>query len=261
MKKEEIIALWQEKMQGTISQENEQLLTQYLNSERQLEEEFSGLADTWHKLDLIKTPTPSSSMDVRFQQMLSKQIRKAQPSPNLVRQFFHQLQSSWQLGLASLLVGIFIGWGFSSPSNTKNDLKELSTEIQSIKQMMVLTLIEQPKAQERIRAVNLVSELPQADQKIIDALISTLHIDANVNVRLAALESLVRYADEPAVRQALVETLARQESPLMQVAVADILVQIQEKSSLEVMKNLKNSVMDDFVKEKLTESIHSLQKS
>ena len=110
----------------------------------------------------------------------------------------------------------------------------------------------------RSRAVNLAAELPNADEQVINALIMTLNNDENLNVRLASLESLIRYADLPGVRGALIDALKDQESPIMQVAIADALVAIQEKSSIETMKSLKENVEDELVRSKLEENIQTL---
>ena len=179
--------------------------------------------------------------------------------PNVLDWIVAQMTKSWQVGLASLVMGLFIGWWMLPSQDQKQDIAQLSSEIQSMKEMMMLTLIEQPKAQERIRAVNMAAEMPQADEKVINALISTLNHDDNINVRLASLESLVRYVDEPDVRHALVDALKMQESPLMLVAIADVLVAIQEKSSVDAMEKLKENTEDEFVKEKLHESIETLK--
>lgn len=252
--------LWQDKMSGDISQNEEKALAEFLAANPEMATELKEMEQTWQLFEEIERPEPSAQMDARFEGMLAAYAEKQKEvRPNVLDWIVAQMTRSWQVGLASLVMGLFIGWWMLPSQDQKQDIAQLSNEIQSMKEMMMLTLIEQPKAQERIKAVNLAAELPKADEKVVNALIATLNNDENVNVRLASLESLVRYVDEPNVRQALVDALKMQESPLLLVAIADVLVAIQEKSSVDAMEQLKESTEDEFVKEKLDESIQTLR--
>ncbi len=252
--------LWQDKLTGEISEKEEKALEQFLEANPEVKTELNDLEKTWDLFEDIDRPAPSQSMDARFEGMMAAYAHRQKESrPNVLDWIVEQMTRSWQVGLAALVMGLFIGWWMLPSQDQQQDIQQLSNEIQSMKEMMMLTLIEQPKAQERIRAVNLAAELPKADAKVVNALIATLNNDDNVNVRLASLESLVRYVDEPNVRQALVDALKMQESPLVLIAIADVLVAIQERSSVETMEQLQESVQDEFVKEKLNESIKTLK--
>ncbi|WP_425389563.1 HEAT repeat domain-containing protein [Ekhidna sp.] len=252
--------LWQDKLAGNISENEEKALTDFLASNPEKAKELGELEQTWDLFEEIERPEPSDAMDARFEGMMAAyEQNQKEVRPNMLDWIVIQMTKSWQVGLASLVMGLFIGWWMLPSQNQKQDIAQLSSEIQSMKEMMMLTLIEQPKAQERIRAVNLAAELPKADEKVVNALITTLNNDENLNVRLASLESLVRYVDEPNVRQALVDALKLQESPLVLVAIADVLVAIQEKSSVDAMQQLKENTEDEIVKEKLDESIQTLK--
>ncbi len=252
--------LWQDKLAGDISENDEKALAQFLDANPEVATELKDLEQTWDLFEEIERPEPSEKMDARFEGMMEayKEKQKA-VRPNVLDWIVERMTRSWQVGLASLVMGLFIGWWMLPSQNQKEDIQQLSSEIQSMKEMMMLTLIEQPKAHERIRAVNLAAELPKADEKVINALIATLNNDENVNVRLASLESLVRYVDQSNVRQALVDALTTQDSPLVLVAIADVLVAIQEKSSVETLEKLEETTEEGFVKEKLNESIKTLK--
>ena len=252
--------LWQDRLAGDISENEEKELNAFLEANPEVAAELDGLEETWHLFEGIERPEPSEAMDDGFHGMMAAYKEKQTTArPNVLDWIVQRMTSSWQVGLASLVMGLFIGWWMLPSQNQQQDIQQLSSEIQSMKEMMMLTLIEQPKAQERIRAVNLAAELPNADAKVVNALITTLNSDGNVNVRLASLESLVRYINEPNVREALVESLKMQESPLVLIAIADVLVAIQEKSSVKALEELQENMEDEFVKEKLNESIQTLK--
>lgn len=262
MNQKKALELWQDKLSGEISQANEKALETFLSSNPEVQNELEGLEQTWDLFEEIEKPEPTLEMDARFDGMMAAyEVAQREKTSFSLDAIAAWLTRSWQVGLASLTMGLFIGWWMLPSQNQKEDISQLSSEIQDMKEMMMLTLIEQPKAQERIRAVNLTSELPDADGKVVKALISTLNHDDNLNVRLASLESLLRFRDEPGVRHALIDALKMQDSPLMLVAIADALVAIQEKESVEAMEELKGEVEDELVKDKLEESIQTLRNS
>lgn len=259
MEKEEALILWQDQLNGEISQDKEQDLKRYLEANPDVAKELEMLSQTWELFDEIKLPEPSTQMDARFDGMLaSYQSSQESHLPSFIQLITNWIISGWQMGLTALILGLLIGWWLFPSQKQSHSIQQLSQEISDMKEMMMLTLIEQPKAQERIRAVNMAMDLPDADGHVIAALITTLNEDDNLNVRLASLESLVRYADKSNVREALIEALKMQDSPIMLVAIADALVAIREKSSVQTMMEIKENLEDGLVKGKLEESIQSL---
>jgi HEAT repeat protein len=120
-------------------------------------------------------------------------------------------------------------------------------------------MIEQNSPVERIKAVNMMNQMEKADEKIIQSLLSTLENDENDNVRLIALDALARYADQPAVREGLINAIARQTSPMVQLRLAEIMVSLQEKRSVpEFQKILNNASLNYSVRNKLDETVKIL---
>jgi hypothetical protein len=62
---------------------------------------------------------------------------------------------------------------------------------------------------------------------------------------LAAVDALDRFAGYPAVRRDLVKSLPRQDSPLVQISLIDLLVQLHERQSIDVLKQLINDASQD----------------
>jgi hypothetical protein len=101
-----------------------------------------------------------------------------------------------------------------------------------------LTLIRQASAGERLKGVTLAGEVEHPDDALVNALLETLDRDPNVNVRLQAAESLFLFANQAKVRERLTDSLGRQSSPLVQVALIDILVASREKRAAEALAEL-----------------------
>lgn len=94
---------------------------------------------------------------------------------------------------------------------------------------------------------------------MIDALLATLNNDPNVNVRLSTLDALTHLANHPEVRQGLIQSISQQDSPLMQLAIADLMLKLQEKRSVSQLKELlKQKNLDHSVRDKISQTIKIL---
>ncbi|MBK8292118.1 MAG: HEAT repeat domain-containing protein [Flammeovirgaceae bacterium] len=138
-------------------------------------------------------------------------------------------------------------------------MSELTKEVGDLKEMVMLSLMEKESATQRLKAVSLTSEMDQASDKVTNALFVALNKDENVNVRLAALEALKPYVSKSTVRLKLIESIEEQASPLVQVALAELMVTMQEKRSVDQLRQLlKDERVPKEVKYKISESIKVL---
>jgi HEAT repeat protein len=115
---------------------------------------------------------------------------------------------------------------------------ELRDEVARLRQMVTLTLLEQPSANERLEGVSYSTQLEAKDEKVLTALLQALGSDPNVNVRVAAVGALRRYADSTAVRKGLLQSLAKEDSPLVQMELIDLMVSLREKDSIPVLEQI-----------------------
>jgi len=233
------------------------------------QDELEASRHIWNLMsDLAPEPAPTG-MRSRFQAMLND-YKKQNVRESRWRLAAGQLRDWWQNGfrvqwaytLSLLLIGLIAGYFIADlrgGSGTREQVKDLSAQVQSMKQAMTISLLENPSASERIRAVNYTSESGSANRQVIDALFTTLNEDPNVNVRLVTLEALVSFARDPAVRQGLIRSIAQQESPLMQSAIAGAMVKLQEKKSVKPLRELLDRKdVNEMVKVKIRQSIQQL---
>ena len=225
-----------------------------LEKEPEVLKEYEDLQSLWEFLD-YETPTPSMEMDKKFYEILRNDSTSQNNETKEIKVNWFEKALKSRLGYAAILFICFLsGALFQKFSNGSQD--EVKAELQQMKKMMMLTLMDQPEAQERIRAVNMYTEVSTTDQRILGALINTLNNDANVNVRLSVIEVLSQREVDAETRQALVKSLATQDNPLVQVALADLMVILQEKSAINTLEEiLENESTDPLVKEKVKESI------
>lgn len=207
----------------------------------------------------VETPSPSSDLDDNFYQML--RTMKGKSKGFSWSRFFAWPEFAPKLAFAAvmLIIGFLGGYlFFPSPSSNK-EVAELKDEVLQMKEMMMLSLLEKESATERLKAVSLTSEMTSVSDKVTNALLQTLNNDENINVRLEALEALKPFVRDSRIRSELVRSIGKQESPLVQVALAELMVQLQEKSSVkELKKILENENTPRDVKKQIEESIKTM---
>jgi hypothetical protein len=212
------------------------------------------------QLSKIQHPSPSAGLDQRFYQMLAGE-KKSKSSFSWGR-FFSWPELAPKLAFASvtLLLGIAIGY-FVKPSDPSGNqqIELLSEQVSEMKEMMMLNLLEKESATDRLKAVSLTSEMNEASLKVTTALLQTLNNDENINVRLAALEALKPYVRNINVRKELILSIARQDSPLVQVSLAELMAEFQVKSSVkELEKIMQSDKTPADVKTRIKQSIDVL---
>ncbi len=95
------------------------------------------------------------------------------------------------------------------------------------------------------------SRVEKPDDELRTALVRTLNEDPNVNVRLASLDALEKFSDEPAVRKSLVASIGRQDSPLVQIALIDAVVHMHDRAAGMQLKQVTvDSAMNAAVRQR-----------
>lgn len=266
MEKEKFEIWMMEYLSGELDENERQKFENYLKSNSNHKEEFDSVSNTWIGIDSFEISASSEKMDSTFFDMLNDEIQKKErKSPNWIQ----NLQSIFDtikkpqlaFGMVLLAIGLGIGYFFSS-NPTNGPIKEVvvsNNETEEVRGQLVLTLLDQSSANKRLLGVSEAAKLNDANERIIEALFKTLNNDPNINVRLVAIESLAKYVETPEVRMGLVKSIALQDSPLVQLGLADLMVALQEKTSIESMKKLlEKPDIDTTVKQKLEESINHI---
>jgi len=214
-------------------------------------EMVDGLGGIWTSLGQLGDEQPSSALRLRFHAMLEAYRQGMQSGGRGPR--WHESvsgwlerwwprQPAWQVAVAlfCLATGVGIGHRVAASRGPSAEIVQLREEVHSTRQLVTLSLLQQSSPGERLRGVAWSARLEQPDPQVLNALLNTLNDDPNVNVRLAAADALFLYRDQPAARQGLVQSLPRQSSPLVQIALIDLLVQIDARQSVELLRRLAN---------------------
>jgi len=209
-------------------------------------EELRRLSEIWTKLGVLPAEQPSAALRDRFYTMLEgykdgleAEQSKAAQKPRFSFSFrqIRLRRPAFQFAAAAVLVvaGLAGGYGLSRSGGR---VSRLSREVESMRGMMAVSLLQQSSSSERLRGVSYTSQLKEPGQSTLDALLQALDNDPNVNVRLAAADALYLFASNPEVKEGLLKSLARQESPLVQSALIDLLVVSREQRAVQALKTL-----------------------
>jgi hypothetical protein len=239
-------------LSGDLEESTRHIVQAHMDQCAHCQAELAGAQAMWASLGRLPEEQPPAALQARFYAMLAayeQGLQHAQPRMSLSEiintwlERWWPKQPAWQFAVAVLCLGLglFAGRGWqSSPSLPHEDLRvaQLRSEVQTMQQMVALSLLQQASPSERLRGVSWSYQVAQPDQHVLAALMQTLNYDANINVRLAALEALQTFADQDTVRQALIASLPRQNSPLVQIRLINLIVELRTRQANETLRQL-----------------------
>jgi anti-sigma-K factor RskA len=267
MKCEQISELLPDYLQGSLRLEQHRSVEAHLAECADCSEEVA----VWRKLSLLPVEQPSPMSRVRFEAMLQayQAGRSNQPAGDSTWRkrafswnFLQWLRSplgaaAWSAAL--LVIGVFAGLRLAGPKAPSPDIAEIQKELDSTKQLVVLSMLQQQSASARLEGVSYSAREEQLNSQVLSALLHTLRYDPSVDVRLAALDALSRHSAQPQVRNSVVNALQEQQSPLVQVALIDQLVEWHAREAKPHLERLRQSQdLNPAVREHADEAISKL---
>lgn len=219
--------------------------------------DFKAMEQLYEELDVISVPDSSPEMRDKFYTMLEEEKASQKPTFDLSEKL-NELFAAFTMprlayAFVLLIVGGFIG---SQLGSNGSQIDELTAQMQDMREIMVVSMLEGASTTDRLRAVNISSELPLADEKAKRALLFTLNNDESVNVRVQTIEALKRWGDDESVRRDLVNAIALQDSDVVIIALADAMVELGLQNSKSEFEDLiKQRELNISVKEKLQSTI------
>jgi hypothetical protein len=207
----------------------------HLDSCERCQAEAHELRDLWGTLGALPEEDPSLGMRVRFYDSLRAWRQREGERRKALWWIRHP---AFQAASAAAILVIGIATGYMVRGRDTSEVSQLRGEIYNMRQLVALSLLQQQNASDRLRGVNYAYRVEQSDPQVLSALLTTLDHDSNVNVRLAAVDAVRNFTDSPVGRKGLVQALAKQDSPLVQIAILDQIVELHEKSAVSSIQFL-----------------------
>lgn len=264
---EEITGLLADYLQGGMAAEESARVREHIEQCAACREDVA----MWQKLEAVPDEKPSAELSSRFNTMLESYQQGRWEKAQLAREHgkFLDLKAlvtwartpAFSVAWAAVLVigAFFAGRYLDRDHNSTEQLTQLRQELRNTQQLMVVSMLRQQSASERLQGVSYSRREGDVDPKVMDALLRTLRYDSSVDVRLAALDVLSRYGNRPEVHQGLVEALQGQQSPLVQLSLIDVLVEQHSSGTADELKQLEtNPKLDPSVRKRVQWGIQQL---
>jgi len=245
----------------SLAGEAEAAFSAHLASCESCRSEVSRVGALWQSLDLLPLEEPSGKVRDRFYEMLGAYRQGLASADAPVRRRWWT-QPAWQRAAAAalLVAGLGLGYGLRGTSQPPAEVSQLREEVASMRQLVALSLLQQQSASERLKGVSWAYRAEPSDREVLEALVSAVNHDTNVNVRLAAVDALRRFASSPETRRAVVDALPGQTTPLVQVALIDLLVDFKERDAADVLRKLAaDGQVNDGVRQQAQWALERLQ--
>jgi anti-sigma factor RsiW len=249
MKCEQITELLPDYLQGNLSPDQLRHVEEHLAECADCSEEVA----VWKKLSLLPIEQPSPVSRARFEAMLQayQAGRSSQPAGTSKWRIrapawnvFQWLRSplgatAWSVALVA--IGVYAGLQVAGFKSHSQDLHAMQAELTSMKQLVVLSMLQQQSASARLEGVSWSTQDQQLNPQVLSALLHTLRYDASVDVRLAALDALSRHGRQPQVHKGILDSLQQPQSPLVQVALIDLLLEWRDPDAAQRLQALQQS--------------------
>jgi hypothetical protein len=237
-----------DRLKGQISAADERLLAEHLATCAACQAEAAMMTSVWDQLGSLDEDVPHERLRARFHAGLA--AYEARESRHWTERFFERWwpqQPALQAGFAAALalVGVLIGQQLPSPVDA--EVAALRNEVRTVG----LALLDHQSASERLLGIEWSRRAAQTPE-VVNALLERVRYDANLSVRLAAVDALSADLDRPDVGAGLAMALAAQQSPLVQVALSDALLATGTGLGVDAVRAvLSRSELDPAVREYL----------
>lgn len=199
----------------------------------------------WDMLADIPAPPADS---VRMRARFDAALRAGRP-----RRVWSTARPWMQAAAAVILLasGMAIGRRTAPAPAPSPEIAVMRQELHDLREMVSLSLMQQQSASDRLKGVTWSSQLEQPGDTIVRALLDTLMHDPNVNVRLASIDALRRFAAQQSVRRGTVDALEMARSPLVQIALIDFMVETNAREAAPMLRRLAmDERLDDTVRKR-----------
>ncbi|HUB33606.1 MAG TPA: zf-HC2 domain-containing protein [Bryobacteraceae bacterium] len=221
------------------------------------------LGMVWRGLETMNEAEPSPALRNRFRETLGAwqegflegrrsrereaPVVRMEPHPGRQTGTLARANWWWQAAAAALLLAIGgLGGRYLPASGAQpNEIAQLRGQVDNLRQLVALSLLEEQSPSSRIRGVEYSYRLARPDPDVEQALLRAVSHDSNVNVRLAAVDALAGFTGDAEVRRGLIDALPLENSPLVEIALVDLLAHADAREAEPALLRLAEDANAD----------------
>lgn len=234
-----------EYLQGVLDPAESAEIAAHLDECETCARDLGGIAVAWDRLGQLPDEEPRPALRERFLDALAHEqdimCETAVPAkPARFRGIVIPLET-WLPRVAAavlLIAGGFLAGRLTEPPA---EIAGIQEEMAELKSLVAASIVNQQSALQRIEGLSLAGGVQDPDEQFLSLLLMTLNTDPNVNVRLAAVNALERFQQNRWVRSELVNSLSRESSPVVQISLIELLVDMREQNALSVLRAISEN--------------------
>lgn len=194
----------------------------------------------WDELDELPRAEPSPRLRHDFYRQLAKS-RSTPASVRLREWLGFRNNAGWLTAAASLLLGVALSQGLSRPVPVDDRaIASLQQQVAMLNRSLILDRMESPAASKRLRGIVDAVGVAGSDPVIASALLSRATGDPVSAVRSAAIDALGTQLAAPGIGDELMRLLVDAPSPLVQLALVDLVLRHGTTSQLESLVQISD---------------------
>lgn len=230
-------------LSGELDDAQRAAVSSALGKDPALYAELQELEELMSEIAAEPEAVPSAAADARFTEMLAGATAGGQTvtEPELTGRSAKVRSLVWKVAaLAAAVALVFTAGRFyqGGAMNTEAE-RQLAAHRSLVTEMM--GLMKSDRMSNRIRATTVTFDLPETDPVTTANLGYLLRQDENTNVRLAALEALSRFPNDPGIRDELLAAMNESPPPVVRFELIETLVRMNEKRVVPYLKELMDT--------------------
>lgn len=253
MDREKLETLLIDYIDGKLSPGERRMVEQeYLLADKEVYLLYEQLKEVLQAINKSSQIEPTARLKNNFDKILQSEIgsNKAARSVWFTPSFYRAAAA-----VAIIAVAGAVGFLITEQRQHAKQLAAAQEEILRTKKEMMDMLSNENSASQRLLGATVAyNDIAYADADIVRVLIKTMNEDENSNVRLAAIEALAKFSNQPHVRQGLISALSSQKDPVVQITLIRLLVDMRANG---VKEELEHITTDDSLLPAVKDEAHA----
>jgi len=240
MEKDKLEGMMMDYIDGKLNDVDKKMLEQELTGNAESYKRYAQYKEIMVLMNRASLSEPSANLKVNFENMLQQEIA-AMPKQKTVL-FTPVFMYRAAAVIALVIAGAGGGYYISKQQHETAQRLAMQQQIDATRVLILGKINNQQSASQRMVGVSAAYLENRPDPAIVKVLIKTMNEDQNTNVRLAAVEALGKFHQEPEIRKALIDALSTQTDPLVQMALIQLMV---EMKAIEAVKPMEKIIDND----------------